>query len=322
MIILDWTCNGCNESRAGEVSYCCRTCDFDLCVGCVSKTYGFTPASVAPPSGNGVKMKALFVGINYPGTNAELKGCVNDVRNMIRMLGLLGYGFTEQRILVDDRSFPNVTGPPTRRNIEDGLRWLVSGAKAGDNLFFHYSGHGANMSHDGSGPHREDKDETLVPGDYETSGQIRDGWIYENVCARVPAGCRLTAITDCCHSGTVLDLPMQFVGNSWKTLAGPIAGDILHISGCEDEQTSADVSTVNTFYVRSLNLPKGAGGACTTTLMSIMQLENADLRTLTYAQVYDRMRRLLTEKRFSQRPQLCASRGIDLNRPFSFSGTL
>jgi len=27
----------------------------------------------------------------------------------------------------------------------------------------------------------------------------------------LPAGCRLTAIYDCCHSGAALDLPYQYV---------------------------------------------------------------------------------------------------------------
>ena len=33
-------------------------------------------------------------------------------------------------------------GPPTRTNIEDGFRWLVEGARAGDALFLYFSGHG------------------------------------------------------------------------------------------------------------------------------------------------------------------------------------
>ena len=27
----------------------------------------------------------------------------------------------------------------------------------------------------------------------------------------LPAGCRLTALFDCCHSGSVLDLPYEYV---------------------------------------------------------------------------------------------------------------
>lgn len=48
------------------------------------------------------------------------------------------------RILTDDQT----TGPtaPLKANIIAGMKWLVEGAKDGDSLFFHYSGHGEKIS--------------------------------------------------------------------------------------------------------------------------------------------------------------------------------
>ena len=76
----------------------------------------------------------------------------------------------------------------------------------------HYSGHSARVKDDESGEEAADgHDETLVPLDYKTSGIIRDDDLFEAVIkpALKPDVC-LTSIMDCCHSGSVLDLPYCF----------------------------------------------------------------------------------------------------------------
>ena len=84
--------------------------------------------------------KALLVGINrYPDPRNELKGCVNDVRQMAETLKRR-YGFPgdrNMRILTDARA--------TTKAILDGLAWLTAGASPGDSLVFHYSGHGSQV---------------------------------------------------------------------------------------------------------------------------------------------------------------------------------
>ena len=56
------------------------------------------------------------------------------------------YGFKDDskhmRMLTDDQ--PERL-KPTTQNILDSLDWLTSDLKAGDQLFFHYSGHGTQM---------------------------------------------------------------------------------------------------------------------------------------------------------------------------------
>lgn len=51
------------------------------------------------------------------------------------------YKTEDMVILMDDPSF-NWRQQPTRQNILEAMRWLVSGAQPNDSLFFHYSGHG------------------------------------------------------------------------------------------------------------------------------------------------------------------------------------
>ena len=84
------------------------------------------------------------------------------------------------------------------------------------------------------------------------------------------------------------------------------------ISGSEDKQTSADVYNVNQF---SLPNPAGkAGGACTSTLLSVLnQLQGAPI---SWIELLRQMRGVLRSKGFEQVPQLSTSRMIDVNVPF------
>jgi Caspase domain len=56
-------------------------------------------------------------------------------------------------------------------------------------------------------------DETLVPLDYATAGQIHDDDLLKHLICKMPSGVTMTCLFDCCHSGTVLDLPYTFVGD-------------------------------------------------------------------------------------------------------------
>ena len=150
--------------------------------------------------------KALLVGINrYPDPGNELKGCVNDVRQMADTLQSQ-YGFPGDgnlRILTDARA--------TTKAILDGLAWLTSGASPGDSLVFHYSGHGSQVP-DRNGDETTDRlDEILCPYDLDWEHPLTDDDLAA-ACARVPRGALLTVILDCCHSGTGLR-DFAFSGN-------------------------------------------------------------------------------------------------------------
>ena len=83
---------------------------------------------------------------------------------------------------------------------------------AGDAVFTHYSGHGGKLR-DQDGDEADGYDETLVPLDYAKRGQIRDDDLYKELVLPLPAGVIMTSVMDCCHSGTVLDLPYVFVAD-------------------------------------------------------------------------------------------------------------
>jgi len=196
--------------------------------------------------------KSLLVGINrYPDPHDELKGCVNDVRQMEETLKSR-YGFPgdgNMRILTDARA--------TTKAILDGLAWLAAGASPGDSLVFHYSGHGSQVP-DKNGDETTDRlDEILCPYDLDWDHPLTDDELAD-ACANVPQGALLTVILDCCHSGTGLRefapvrhrfLPHPETPHSAKPRPPRPARrfgvsvtrtNAVLIAACRDDQTSAD----------------------------------------------------------------------------------
>lgn len=94
--------------------------------------------------------RAVFIGINYVGSQHALRGCWNDVQNVKQFVAKYGFVDTPQTMLTltDEPTTPS-TLKPTRENILNALKWLVTGAKAGDCLMLHYSGHGCTTPEPG-----------------------------------------------------------------------------------------------------------------------------------------------------------------------------
>ncbi|KAJ3104229.1 Ca(2+)-dependent cysteine protease [Phlyctochytrium bullatum] len=152
--------------------------------------------------------KALLIGIRYLNTGHPLAGPHNDVRNVHTWLTYT-YPFHPQNILILTEDQPDPAKWPTRDNILRALRWLSEGSKDGDRLFLHYSGHGGAVL-DEDGDEVDGMDESIIPLDYEETGEILDDDIFRIAVAPLPKGCRLTAIFDCCHSGSILDLQYSY----------------------------------------------------------------------------------------------------------------
>ena len=92
--------------------------------------------------------------------------------------------------------------------------------------------------------------------------------------------------------------------------------DVRMISGCDDTQTSADVSNVNSFQLPD---PAGrAGGACTSTLLNILYKDGQTPEdTMSFTEVLDKMRINLKENGYSQIPQLTSLNPIDVTTDFT-----
>jgi len=249
-----------------------------------------------PPAMTGRK-KALLVGCNYPGSSAELRGCINDVASWEEVLRGF-YGFQEQDLikLTDDQSDPRKQ--PTLANIRMGLQWLVAGAQPGDVLFWSYSGHGCQQASK-SQNEADGKDEVLCPTDYDSAGFLVDDEIFDLIVTPLESGVKLTIILDCCHSGTAVDLPFIWdEGGGWGEVGGTAytAGDVQMFSGCEDSQTSADV-------VRHGR----AGGAMTISMTQAIK-ESPERE---YPDLLQRLREILQEGGYEQWPRLTSSQKFD-----------
>jgi len=185
---------------------------------------------------NSKKKAALVIGTNYPGSSCQLSGCVNDANNMTLFLNThCGYQMQDIHLLTDDGQ------PANMKNILAGFDWLVEKATTGcTELWLSYSGHGSYVD-DQNGDEDDGRDEALCPCDCDTTGFIIDDDIYERLVAKLPAGVTLFAVFDCCHSGSMLDLPIMFTTSGRVTSNNHrVAANIVSISGCKDDQTSAD----------------------------------------------------------------------------------
>ena len=259
--------------------------------------------------------KALLVGINYPSTSSELRGCVNDVVDMQGMLREM-FGFSQIKTLLDEQA--------TTNNILNSLEALVHDAEAGDVLFFHYSGHGSQMlTNYGTGYEDDGLDEIICPIDLDWKRNVVRDNDLSRIFDKVPAGVSWTVVLDCCNSGGGMDHLEQYqpdVANRSSDRSGDnvvgrymvppddvvdlsLAGvkprrmqirDInktgLLITGCQANQTSADAYIDGRF-----------NGALTYTLIQTMK-ENA--WNLDYKTLIDNINQKMVTYGFTQRPEL------------------
>ena len=108
------------------------------------------------------------------------------------------------------------------------------------------------------------------------------------------------------------------MGDSLEQAKKTIPAEIHMISGCRDEQTSADVSNVGSF---SLPDPAGrAGGALTSCLLNVAYKDHENSAVdLSFQDVLTKVREQLQKKGYTQIPQLSSSRPMDINKQFDFA---
>jgi hypothetical protein len=273
--------------------------------------------------------KAVLIGINrYRVAGADLRGCVNDVKNMQTVL-TGSYGFKPPDITV----IADLTA--TKKAIQSAITKLIRQGRKGDVLLVHYSGHGSNVPDD-DGDEAESRDEIVCPADLDWKDPLRDDWLRKTFDS-MRAGVSLTVITDCCHSGSITralappDAPViqRYLPSPWDLVAAEsgrrVRGavktgltksrgtrrknqDVIEIdlpevliTGCRADQTSADAWLGGSY-----------NGALTFNLVAALN-ESDD--QLSYRQLHAATTTKLKRGRFDQVPQLeGAKRRLD--QPF------
>jgi metacaspase-1 len=263
--------------------------------------------------------RALCVGINdYPYEGNDLKGCVNDAKAWADVL-IKGFGFAKEdvKVVLDSQA--------TRKNILDGLKNLLHGARSGDILVFTNSSHGSYVADD-SGD-EEKYDEVICPYDIADNHIVDDELraLFHNLIE----GVHMTVVLDNCFSGTAtrapvsdilpgLDTPdhrrvrflspalrgMKLLRNPWK--AAPKSElfpeskmkEIL-LSGCNDREYSYDAEIGGVFH-----------GALT--YYAIAAIRNSNFK-LTYSQLHKKVLDTIVD--YPQHPQL---EGSDSNKNSPF----
>jgi metacaspase-1 len=202
---------------------------------------------------------SIHIGLNhvdpahYEGWDGELNACIADAQDMQALAKKRG--FKGRQLLLDK----NATAAAVSGAIADAAKALVKG----DVLLLTYSGHGGQVK-DRNHEEKDRMDETWVLFDR----QLVDDELY-SLWAKFKPGVRILALSDSCHSGTVVkDFPAFLDGGPrarfmprevaakvekaheslYKKIQkenkgsekAKIGASVLLISGCMDNQTSMD----------------------------------------------------------------------------------
>ena len=249
--------------------------------------------------------RVLLIGINYVGTPYQLAGCVNDITDTQALLQQFYPSCKDYRVITDQTATK-----PTRANILAAIDWLVSGLKSGQNVYFHFSGHGGRVR-DTNGDEVSGFDSCLYPlnrGNLET---ITDDELRTQLAARVPAGSKAFVVLDCCHSGTAVDLRYMWQSPSATSLSysedkkyAALPGTVVFLSGCRDNQTAADTAD-------------SKGRPCGALTMALRETWKAYGVNIKMKHLLWDVRKYLRDKGYSQIPQLSTGSKIDPNQLFN-----
>ena len=150
----------------------------------------------------------------------------------------------------------------------------------------------------------------IVPIDAtDMNSCILDDELNNIIMKYLKVGVKLFMLFDSCFSGTVLDLKYNYLTQDTDVITinpkvRDTQGQVIMISGCRDDQTSADT------YVNYFNNNINSGAMTFSFLQTIQQLGvNISLKTLI-----EHMRKILKDNGFSQIPQLSSGNQLDISK--------
>ena len=276
-----------------------------------------------------MKKHALLVGINdYRNVN-DLQGCINDVTNVRNILKtFFGFSNNDIRVLTDERA--------TKRNILSRLERMVKKSKKGDQLIFHFSGHGSQIRDRDNDELKDHMDELICPYNMNwDDGYITDDMLRA-ILDQLPKGVKMEIILDSCYSGTgsrdigvesafgsgprllfknrflrpPIDIECRYQGDendmeATRTFSSDKAITLNHVlwAGCKDNQTSADAYIDGRY-----------NGAFTYYFCKHIRESRGDI---SRAELHSRITNSLDHNEYNQLPQLECSDNLKNERIFT-----
>ncbi|MFD7504332.1 caspase family protein [Streptomyces sp. NPDC059850] len=229
---------------------------------------------------------SVHIGLNqvdpvaYDGWSGELKACEQDAADMARLAAAAGFEVTG----------PLLSGGATAEAVTSALETAAGRLVEGDILFLTYSGHGGqvpDLNHDESGDRLDATwalyDRQLVDDElFALFGKFAKGvrvWMLSDSCHSGAVARRLPEVLSADELGRRFDTddPRE-IGRRLRAMPQPVQAavyardrdlydriqktrtakdlaridaGVLHISGCQDNQTSAD-GTVNGLFTGTL----------------------------------------------------------------------
>ena len=199
-----------------------------------------------------MSVHALLVGCEYRGKSHYLPGCIYDVNKMESFLKQRYPNLPKENITI----MTDIHGEkPTKSAILHNLKELVKkGDVDGSTLIFHFSGHGSQVP-DLDGDEIDHMDECLIPlgNVYSLFDVIIDDELHE-IVKKLSSKSKMFILTDCCHSGSCFDLEYAYKTRleiwqksteSMESTQESQLPNIVKLSGCKDNQTSASIKHAN-----------------------------------------------------------------------------
>jgi len=172
------------------------------------------PGRIARPVREPVK-RALSIAVQYSRLREfgmDLPGTHKDPIILSNLLiEIFNYREEDIMILMDDDD--GEYRSPTRENIMKAMYDLVADAQPGDHFVLHFSGHGGQIPNL-DGTEEDGLDEVIFPVDIDYRGPddisnyIMDDEFHDLI-DNIPVGAHFMMVFDCCHSGTMADLPFS-----------------------------------------------------------------------------------------------------------------
>jgi hypothetical protein len=271
--------------------------------------------------------KALCIGINYAGTNHELRGCLNDAYDWADFLRNQHFDVS---LLTEKQA--------VRGSIIADITDLIASLQPQDIGVISYSGHGTWVP-DKDGDEPDGRDEAICPYDMKDDGEnliIDDE--FGVMFGKIAPGATVVFLTDCCHSGTVfrfMDSPFEDADTAVRHRFLPPSHfikdpamfrrmeraytpnpqgrglpsndplpNLVHISACKDTEYAADAFLDGRY-----------NGAYT--YYALKAFERQILAGGTYMDVYRQIRKSLPSRAFTQQPCFNAMSVLKTTRVFA-----